>query len=223
MAVLINKIDELTEDDHYHITKDDKCYYFIEYPSGNAKENLTNPDYSYIHNFKKTLDRKGTQQWYWKGDAISKTITLFEQFFRRQNTIGKHTLVPIPPSKNKSNPLYDDRMSQVLSSLAKKFNNADFRELILTKEDMAASHETSVRPTIQEIKSNYLLDVNLIDGCRKSIILFDDVLTSGTHFCAARELISERIPNCSVKGIFIARRILPNPAFDFDDDFELVF
>jgi len=223
VAVLINKIDELTEDDHYHINKGDGCFYFLEYPSGKKDEYYGNKNYSYIHNFKKSVDRKGKPEWKYKGEAIDETIDLFDQYFKRRSNISMFTLVPIPPSKIKSNRLYDDRMSQVLRGLALRNEKADFRELILTKDNMSPSHEANFRPTIQEIKDNYKVDDNLIKGCRKNIILFDDVLTSGAHFCAARAILKEKIEGCNVKGIFIARRVLPNPAYEYDEKTELPF
>ena len=56
-------------------------YYFLECPSGNADENKNNPNYSFIHNFKKSVDRKKKPEWKYKIEAIKSTIKLFSDFF----------------------------------------------------------------------------------------------------------------------------------------------
>jgi hypothetical protein len=99
MKMLIHKIDELTEGDHHHIDSKSECYYFVEYPSGSAAENRNNPHYSYIHNFKKPMDREGMLEWRYKMGAISRTIRIFTNFFTQQGNIEKYNLVPIPPSR----------------------------------------------------------------------------------------------------------------------------
>lgn len=88
---------------------------------------------------------------------------------------------------------------------------------------MVGSHESTVRPTIDEIANNYTIDMTLISECRPRIILVDDVLTTGAHFCAAKSKILERIPNAQISGYFIARRLLPpNGDFNMEDLFEML-
>lgn len=220
MQAGLRKIDELTAADHAYINENSGCFYFLEYPSGTVETNKGNPIYSFVHNFKKSPDRKGSSQWHYKVNAINDTIELFDSFFVRTGKIGGSTLVPIPPSKTKANPMYDDRMSQVLSALAMRHpNKADFKELIYCIHDMQSTHSLNVRPSIAEIQANYAIDQNLIFAARKSIILFDDVLTTGAHYVAAKNKILEVRPDIQVRGIFIARRILPDP--DPFDDFDL--
>ncbi|MGF7025055.1 putative amidophosphoribosyltransferase [Sphingobacterium sp. HSC-15S19] len=60
-----------------------------------------------------------------------------------------------------------------------------------------------------------------ISLCRPNIILFDDVLTTGAHYCAARTKILEVLPYSNISGYFIARRLLPPTADDFK--IELLF
>jgi len=39
----------------------------------------------------------------------------------------------------------------------------------------------------------------------------DDLLTTGSHFRAVKDMIFEKKPNCRVVGFFIARRAIPDP------------
>lgn len=42
---------------------------------------------------------------------------------------------------------------------------------------------------------------------KKTVVLVDDVLTTGAHFVAARNVIRADFPDCRVLGIFIAKRV----------------
>lgn len=221
--MLIHKIDELTQGDHHHIDSNSKCFYFFEYPSGDAKENRSNPHYSYIHNFKKGMDRRHRPEWRYKIEAINKTVQIFTDFFVRQGSIEKHTLVPIPPSKTRNDPLYDPRMTKVLERVKRNLPLADVRDLLTNKQNLN-SHQSAIRPSIAEIENNYIIDENLLDAIRPNIILFDDVLTSGAHFCASKNKILSVLPRTTtVRGIFIARRVLPDPFDEFDNDIDWLF
>ena len=50
------------------------------------------------------------------------------------------TLVPIPPSKAKNDPLHDDRLIQMLRAIRPK-GSLDIRELIVQMQSTAAAHE----------------------------------------------------------------------------------
>jgi len=41
----------------------------------------------------------------------------------------------------------------------------------------------------------------------KHIGLFDDVITAGSHFRAAKDLLQDRFPEAKIVGIFVARRV----------------
>ncbi|WP_313491702.1 hypothetical protein [Sphingobacterium multivorum] len=216
MKMVLRKIDELTQGDHHHITVNDNCYYFAEYPSGDNTINKNNPIYSLIHNLKKSVDRKNLPEWRYKGIAIRSCTSELRRLFETEGNIGDFTLVPIPPSKIRSNPLYDNRISQILEGLIPSFVNCDVRELLYCIEDREPSHYTVQRPSLDDIYDNYMIDESLINGVRNNIILFDDVLTNGTHFCASRRKLLERFPNSTILGLFIARRVFPEPAEDFN-------
>src|SRR6185437_17082136 len=67
------------------------------------------------------------------------------------------TLVPIPPSKCRTNPLYDDRLLRVLRLACPA--DADIRELIINKTDLQPAHKSGedYRPSVQAIFGNYAL------------------------------------------------------------------
>ena len=200
------KIDALYLSDHYYITLDDHCIYLREYtPRAGPSYSDTN---QLILNFKKTLDRKGKPEWYYKERAVEQitrelAVSFKEQWWKE----GTH--VPIPPSKIKTNPLYDDRMTRVLNGIAPMLGiTCDVRELIVQMEDMDAVHlNNDDRPTPAEIRAIYEIDESLVQPIPKAIGLYDDVITAGAHFRASKDLLEERFPGVPVFGIFVARRL----------------
>lgn len=203
----LSKVDELIISDHSYLDSSDNCYFLREYiPRVGFSGGETN---SLISNFKKSMDRKGRSEWSHKERAIKQ---LAKEFANALNPawLKIATLVPIPPSKTKNNPLYDDRMTQVLRLIGGyRGLDCDVRELIIQTVDMAAAHTTEERPHPGEIECNYLIDESIATPEPKTIGLFDDILTTGAHFRAAKNLLMNRFPTVPITGIFVARRIIP--------------
>jgi hypothetical protein len=212
MGYKVLKIDELTIGVHHHLTPDDEIYYLMEYKTG--QEGYSDPDNNLIRNFKKSLSTKGTPQWNYKGIAMKRLIDLFKKTYVPFTYVEHVTLVPIPPSKKRGDPLYDDRITQLLKSSYPPVS--DIRDLIVNKENIRAAHNNNNdRPSVAEIQENLLLDETLINNIKPNIILYDDVLTTGAHYLACKNLILERFPDIRILGMFIARRSVPNPLNDF--------
>jgi predicted amidophosphoribosyltransferase len=62
---------------------------------------------------------------------------------------------------------------------------------------------------VEEIIENMAVDENLSGNLPTKLVLFDDVLTTGAHFKAAKQVLMKRFGQISVIGIFIARRCFP--------------
>lgn len=197
-------IDESTIDLHSHLNiKEDKCYFALSYISnvGGYKFGGTN---QLIFNFKIKPDRKGTHQWKHKEKAIEKVSDILKKSNSLNSVLDKVTLVPIPPSKSKKDPLYDDRLTKALDlAFGKK---ADVRELLEHVMSKEASHEQDIRPTIKELYDNLDLIHSKCVDLKKNVILIDDVLTTGAHFKACKQKIIENYPDVNVIGVFVARR-----------------
>ena len=124
--------------------------------------------------------------------------------------------MPVPPSKVKDDPDYDDRMGQICRQI-RPAPPLDVRELVVQRNSLAAAHESEQRPTIDDLLREYQIDETLLNPQPKWIGVFDDVLTVGTHFVAMKRVLATRFPGVSIEGIFIARRVFANPFEDFDD------
>lgn len=201
MTFRLTKIDELIREQHYYLDADDPCYFFGEYTARQrAAYSETN---QLIMNLKKGNERRGLQDYRYKGLAIDYVARILVKTI---SNIADLTFIPVPPSKCRTDAAYDDRMTAILRT-AQTMNPAlDFRELVLQNHSTIASHaSTSNRPDPDEIMANYRLDEALLAGTRKNIVIFDDVLTAGSHFKAMKQFLRQHLPEASILGLFVAR------------------
>ncbi|WP_339053466.1 hypothetical protein [Arsenophonus endosymbiont of Crataerina pallida] len=210
MTFLLQKIDELTLGHHFHLTEDDICLYFGEYTAekGFAFSNTNN----LILNLKKDVLKKDKPEYKYKKRAIKQIASFLSEY---RDYLLKCTVVPVPPSRCKLDPKYDDRLINILDECKKINSTVDFRELITQRETLIASHNSSNRPSCEELANNYEFHGSLANNIRSTIIIFDDVLTAGSHYKAMKTVIKQHIPDVQIIGLFIARTIR-NIIDDFD-------
>lgn len=203
MTFRLTRIDELIREQHYYLEDGDLCYFFGEYTARQgAAYSETN---QLIMNLKKGNERRGLQDYRYKGIATERVARMIT------STIGnldEYTFVPVPPSKCQSDAAYDDRMTAILR-IAQTLNPVmDYRELVLQNVSTVASHASAAnRPSPDEIMANYRLDENLRAGCRDNIVIFDDVLTAGSHFKAMKRFLLQFFPEANCWGF--SWRVLP--------------
>lgn len=199
----LTEIDPLTRPDHSYLTAGDECLFLGEYTArAGFAHSETN---QLIFNLKKPMDRKGRPEWRYKLGAIVAAARAF------RNAIDEHllrtaTFVPIPPSKAKDDPVYDDRMTQMI----REIDNAhpvDCRELIVQAESTDAAHDSDDRPNPDELQALYTVDASLIEAPPTHVIVVDDVLTTGSHFKAMKSILRQVFPNVLIVGYFVARRV----------------
>jgi hypothetical protein len=210
----LTEIDDLTRPDHYYLSPGDRCLFLGEYTARKGFSfSATN---QVVLNFKKSVDRRGRPEWQHKERTIREVAQAFASAIKESWLVAV-TLVPIPPSKKKDDPLYDDRMRRMLEAIPAT-QALDIRELINQQHTMEAAHDADVRPGPDEIADCYQVDEGLCEPAPKVIVLFDDVITTGAHFVAARRVLQARFPGTQVFGFFIARRV-PETT-DFSEFFE---
>jgi predicted amidophosphoribosyltransferase len=117
------------------------------------------------------------------------------------------TLIPVPPSKARGHPDYDDRMTVVCRNIAPA---VDVREIVVQRNSLAAAHESTARPSIAELLAAYDIDETLTNPVPQRIGIVDDVLTAGTHYIAVKTVLGRRFLGVPIVGFFLARRVFPN-------------
>ena len=203
----LQQIDDLIRKDHYYLSTEDVCFFWGEYT---ARKGFAHSDTNnVISNLKKKMDRKGKPEWFYKGLAIEHVAQVFKATVNPE-FLKAATVMPMPPSKAKTDPEYDDRMLQVVQMFAGKY---DIRELVAMKKSDKASHERDDRPNPDDLEKNMKIDEKLAGKKPQRVLIVDDVLTTGAHFVAAKRVIQKRFDGVEVTGLFFARRV---PQSDFD-------
>jgi len=211
MPIPFRKIDLSNRSDHYHLRGDDECFYLHDYtPRQGARHSQGN---QFIYNLKKSVLRRDEYDYRYKMGAIRQSITLLRSAFDLSAGIfNTATFCAIPPSKLPGHPEYDDRMEKIVAGACHN-TAADVRALVVQNEGYEPTHLQSDgdRKRPSDFEAIYSLD----SAAPKSVvILVDDVLTTGAHFVAAKNIILAQYPNTRVIGFFLARRVLPNPFVD---------
>jgi hypothetical protein len=212
----LTKIDELTRGDHTYLDATDECLFFGEYTARKGfAHSATN---NLVLNFKKPIRRKGMPDWQYKGKAIREVAQAFSQ--NLGSRLATLTLVPIPPSKLKTDAEYDDRLMEMLRTLnAPSGIKPDVRELISQAKTMPASHESENRLPPSEWEKCYQIEERLVAPSPVWIGIIDDLLVTGCRFRAMSNVLKARFPQARVTGLFIARRVpeaIDLSAFELD-------
>lgn len=204
---MFTEIDDLLRPLYAHLTARDQCYFLRVYTSGRGfAHGETN---RLILNLKKPPDRRGRPEWRYKEAAIAQVAREFRASLDLP-ALRRVTLVPMPPSKRADDPLYDDRMLQVLRAMDVE-RALDIRDLLRVSTSTAAAHTTAARPSIADLIANLAIDDDLVHPTPRSIALVDDLITTGAHFVAAKTALAARFPGVPIRGLFVARRV-------FDDE-----
>jgi hypothetical protein len=210
----LTEIDDLTRADHWYLTEDDVCYFLGEYT---AREGFAYSATNHlILNFKKGMDRRGRPEWRYKERNIKMAGAAFRRALKPED-FDVLTFVPVPPSKAKDDPLYDDRITQMLRAIRNE-PALDIRELVVQTASTDAVHEMEARLGPEQIEALYRIEDELTEPAPRVIAVVDDLLTTGAHFRAAKSILSSRFPETPVIGLFIARRAPDSSSIeDFDD------
>lgn len=211
-APRFSRIDETTIGDHAHLSLADECYYLFEYISRlGFRGGATN---SLISNLKKKPSQSAAPGYRYKGQAIQQCGGYLRGAINA-DWLRAATLVPVPPSKIIGHPDYDDRIVRICQAIGP---GLDIREIVRQVKSTDAAHEQEdgLRPTVQDLVQNYIVDQSKLTPAPKAIAIVDDVLTAGTHFVAVRQVLRAVLPGVPIVGIFIARRVFPPANFDLD-------
>lgn len=170
-----------------------------------------------IHNFKMGVEIRGNaQRWRYKERDIRVVAEAFSKAIHSA-WLATATLVPIPPSKLKSDPLYDDRVLRMLRLIPAE-GALDVRELIVQTIDRPAAHGAQCRPNPDELLQCYEINEAVARPEPSEIGVFDDVLVTGAGYKACQALLQHRFPDAEIYGFFIARRApeASDPDLEFD-------
>lgn len=220
------QIDKSDLETYYHLDTSDICYYTCDYIAGAGYS--AGPGNSLISNLKKPESDKinKPQAYKYKIRAMHEVAELLADSFE-YSVASQCVFVPIPPSRIPGDPEYDDRLFTILKLFAKHTldrysTNINVRKMVVQTQSYNAAHKSEgERPKLEFYESIYRVHEEDKDVLPQSIILFDDVLTTGAHFKAAKNVLqryfmSKYKHKVSIIGLFIAKTIWDGRSYGFN-------
>lgn len=196
MASKPHKLDLALHPRHF-LEPFDICYYFLEKEAEGYTKSKAN---NIIYNFKKPVERRGRAEWKYKVDAIDKFIKMLCQTEYKGECI---TVVPAPTSKPRGHDEWDDRIDQAVDGLKECHPELNIEKILDTTIAHTPAHAGG-RRDIWDIQAHTACQP--LENCSSGVvILVDDVLTTGAHFKAWKEMILQYNPNVrDVVGLFLS-------------------
>jgi predicted amidophosphoribosyltransferase len=192
-----------------YITENDICIYAREYKAGQGYQaGETN---QLIYNFKKSPAAKNTGQWKYRDRDVKKFAEEVSNKFFNESSAA---VTAIPSSKEKNDPEYTNRFEDMLSHLKTLRPNVQIEWPISLIATVEPAHLAGSRDP-ETIKQNYQWD-GFVGGTPETLVVFDDVVTTGSHFRAFADFSRENGFEGKIIGIFWARAIFPSAEDVFD-------
>lgn len=199
MSNFWKKVDQVLINNIQHLNANDNCYYAKDYvPGVGYQGSIVNDD---ILNFKKAPGSPGQQH---RARAVNKFAVEVSTILNCDQG-RKFYVTAVPSSKNKHDPMYDRRFEDLFEELKKFSPCIEVVWPVVAINSVQASHHSGSRdPDV--LKQNY--NYSGFAGIEpESLIVFDDVLTSGAHFRAYKDFIIESGYQGKVFGVFWAKTI----------------
>ena len=202
-STTLREITDIERPDHFYLEVEHVCAYFGEYTARKGwAHSRTN---GIINNLKKPPSKRGTGEWHYKERAIADVGRAIRANLR-SDALSGITIVPAPPSKEPTDPEFDDRMHQVAKAMGA---GVDVRALLQCRQSRQAAHLSDDRPGPDALVENMQIDEAAI-GSRSlgsTFLVLDDVLVTGATLVACSRVLTSRFPGVSVLGLFVARRV----------------
>ena len=204
-------IDETNWNDYHYIGPGDECLYIWErmskvkvgewdqYPANRLISNLQIPI---------SCKTENPFRYKHKISAVKHAAQALGKLMGDFRDVG--TCVPVPPSKVRDDPEHDPRLLKVLRAVRPPLT--DIRELILLKENCDAKQKGR---TPEERSRDYRVNEEEAEPEPTTIVIVDDVLTTGCHFKAVKTVLERRFQGASIYGIFLTRAVRPPEDFEF--------
>lgn len=172
-----------------------------------------------INNFKKS-PKASSPELHYKKKAIEQfasELAILATILLVENYKAGLAIVPMPPSKIRSHPEYDDRVEQVARMIANRLKEqATYFPVLLGSTDRDAAHLSGSTRDPEVIYRCMTIDESIAIQYdeKRHLVVIDDVLTSGAHFAAAYRHLHQRFPEARITGVFWAKSQSPS---DFGD------
>jgi hypothetical protein len=171
--------DLILQGEHLHLSCTDECYFTNVYECGECQSEIKKQIFSLKRCEPATI-----------GEVAHKLTSALPAHW-----VENYTFVPMPRSSRSKNGIELALHQTILS---------DHRNLLVQVRKTPASH-LGWRPSPMRRAEFLDLNESLVDPAPSTVVILDDVITTGAHFRAAKLVLRKRWPHLNVIGLFLAR------------------
>lgn len=203
MAVRLLKIDQSVIRQHSFLNPNDNCYYIHEYTANKGYAHSEANNLILNLKIRPTETRRLSHKRHAIKTCISDLTALIAPGIQKDGP-ETYTITAIPPSLVSGDPDYDDRMQQIAKGLAIN-TGIHYADIVRQSESYTSSHSAAngSRKKPEELIKIYSIVDPPPSQC---VFILDDVLVTGSHYSAYRDILLDTYPDLKVIGLFIARR-----------------
>jgi predicted amidophosphoribosyltransferase len=155
-----------------------------------------------LFNYKKTVDKRGLPEWHYKIHSIARFASELSELKFPPWSI----LIPAPTSNRRCSKDFDSRIEDSILKLKEIRSDLLFQPILDMKQSVPSAHARGGSRNPFDIKQQVLVDSFSIE-VPKIVFLIDDMITTGGHFRAFKDALTEKYPGLKVIGIFWAKHV----------------
>ena len=202
-------LDPILRSTRAHLTKNDLCYYYLIRDGRGWDDGPHAEANQLIINFKHDPQKYEAHSWpmHYKRQAIRTLAGYVSSFFVAQRGVLGDTkvfIVPIPTSKPRSSQGHDTRMDDLCRIVEGNVPWVSYLPLLDTKRDIGKAHKQSGSRDPVVLAQNMACGEMPRSNAERCVVLVDDVLTTGAHYAACKQVIRSKFPDVVIIGLFLS-------------------
>jgi hypothetical protein len=208
IALLPTAVDDMARTEHAYLSASDQCWYLARYAAGSGYR--AGPINQLIANLKCLPSDavRNPHRARHKQRAISAAAAMMRAALSR-GLVESVTWIPIPPSRARHDPDFDDRLVRILRCAFEGYD-LDLRNVLYQAVSTVSDHINDQRMGAAALYDRIQINWHALQcrPVRARLVLFDDVLTTGKHYKCCERRLRQVLPDTVINGVFVVRRAL---------------
>lgn len=199
-----SQIDRLEIGGYPFLSEDDLCFYLLERQRGTWRASEAN---NIVNNFQKSPELYGERPdvMVYKQQAVEYFAKAIELLIGHKERRFPLVLVPMITSRPKSAQWHDPRLSDTAEKVARDRSGEVVVCDILDVDEVLEKSKAGGMRQPWAIREHIVVAGDTPPDA-DIVFLIDDVITTGGHFTACKEVVRPIFPDAQIVGVFLSRQ-----------------